>query len=211
MNAFERLGVPPRPLLNAEDLKARFLDLSAPLHPDRVHALSAAKREEATRHFAELNAAHRLLGNPRARLNHLLELETGKPPREVRRIPPGTMDLFAEVGQTCREVDGFLAARPGADAAPIQRAATKGQAAEWTRRLESVRGRVEARATQAQRELAELDARWGSGAERQALLEPIENLARMFSYIERWRQQIEDRLLELKLSEGGGSASPAVF
>jgi curved DNA-binding protein CbpA len=201
MNAFELLGFTPRPVLGAEELKARFLERSSPLHPDRVHALAAAEREEATRRFAELNAAHRLLQNPRERLNLLLEMETGKQPRDVQRIPPGTMDLFSEVGQACRDADAFLGSRPGAGASPIQRAAAKGQAAGWTRRLGETLARVEARAAAARAELKGLDARWAAGGDRAPLLEPVENLARLFSYIERWRQQIEDRLLELKVGE----------
>jgi len=42
---------------------------------------------------------------------HLLELETGARPKEVQRIPPGTMDLFVEIGTICRDVDGFLVER----------------------------------------------------------------------------------------------------
>lgn len=199
MNAFEILGFAPRPLLDPGELKARFMERSGPLHPDRVHALSAAEREEATRRFAEMNAAHRLLQNPRDRLNLLLEMETGRKPRDVQRIPPGTMDLFAEVGQACRDADAFLASRPAPDASPIQKAATRGQAAGWKARLEATLAHVDARAEQSRRELAELDARWVAGGARAPLLEPIEHLARLFSYIERWRQQIEDRLLELQV------------
>lgn len=199
MNPFELLGFLPRPVLGVDELKARFMERSGPLHPDRVHGLSAGEREEATRRFAELNAAHRLLQNPRDRLNLLLEMETGKKPRDVQRIPPGTMDLFAEVGQACRDADTFLASRPPADAPPIQKAASRGQAAGWKTRLEATLARVDAREEQSRKELAELDTRWVAGGDRQPMLEPIENLARLFSYIERWRQQIEDRLLELRV------------
>jgi curved DNA-binding protein CbpA len=199
VNAFEILGFTPRPVLGAEELKARFLDRSGPLHPDRVHSLPGGEREEATRRFAEMNAAHRLLRNPRDRLNLLLEMETGKKPRDIQRILPGTMDLFAEVGQACRDADGFLASRPAADASPIQRAAVRGQALGWKERLEATLVHVEARAEQALKELENLDARWVAGGDRTPLLEPIENLARLFSYIERWRGQLEERLLELKL------------
>ena len=44
----------------------------------------------------------------RARLLALYELTKGEKPRDVQRIPPGTMDLFKEVGEMCQELDGFL-------------------------------------------------------------------------------------------------------
>jgi hypothetical protein len=46
------------------------------------------------------------------RLLHLLELELGSRPRDVQRIPSGTMDLFVEVGQVCHEVDRFWPTEP---------------------------------------------------------------------------------------------------
>ncbi|MCC7519065.1 MAG: DnaJ domain-containing protein [Verrucomicrobiae bacterium] len=199
MNAFELLGFPPRPLLDAEKVQSRFLELSAPLHPDRAHALPDEEREKATRRFAELNAASRILRNPRDRLNLLLELETGKKPRDVQRIPPGTMELFSEVGQACRDADEFLASRTDANASPILRAAAKGRAAEWRRRLDATLIQVDEKAERARTDLAAFDVQWASGERHAALLDSIENLARLFSYIERWRSQLQDRLLELQV------------
>src|SRR5580765_7856135 len=105
---FALLGVPRRPWVDEEALKARFLELSAGAHPDRVHEAGADEKQRANARFAEVNAAYTCLREPKSRLAHLFELETGGRPKEVEQILPGTMELFMEVGQLCRQVDAFL-------------------------------------------------------------------------------------------------------
>src|SRR5688500_7123106 len=108
---FALLKEPRHPWLDPDALKQKFLPLSAEVHPDRVHNAVGAERDTANRTYAELNAAYNVLREPRDRLIHLLELELGQKPRDIQKIPPGTMDLFVEVGQTCRDADAFLAER----------------------------------------------------------------------------------------------------
>src|SRR5262245_42442101 len=103
------LEEPRRPWIDPDSLKQKFLKFSAAVHPDRVHNTSAAEKDSANRRYAELNAAYNCLREPRDRLLHLIEIEAGAKPRDIQRIPPGTMDLFVEVGQTCRDTDSFLA------------------------------------------------------------------------------------------------------
>ncbi len=198
MSAFELMQQPRRPFLDAEALKTAFRELSGPLHPDRVHHLSEGEKEEATRRFAELNAAYLVLRTPRDRINLLLEQETGARPKDIQRIPSGTMDLFVEVGQTCRDVDAFLESRGNSASSPILHASGLRQQAQWLARLQEILQKVRVRADQAEAELRALDAKWGGGSDRRPLLEPLENLARIFSYIARWNSQIEERLVRLR-------------
>src|SRR5687768_16897340 len=88
------------PWLDADQLKQRFYQLSSEVHPDRTHNASATDKDTANKTYAELNAAYNCLREPKERLVHLLELETGGKPKDIQRIPPGTMDLFVEIGQT---------------------------------------------------------------------------------------------------------------
>ena len=106
-DAFALLNEPRRPWLDAEALKQKVLPLSSAVHPDRFHSAPEAERQQATTRYTELNAAYNTLREPKERLLHLLELEAAKP-KDVQRIPPGTMDLFVEVGQLCRDVDAFI-------------------------------------------------------------------------------------------------------
>ncbi len=110
-DAFALLDEPRRPWLDAEALKEKFLPLSSAVHPDRTHNAPDAEKQMTTERYAELNAAYTTLREPRNRLLHLLELETGAKPSDIQRIPPGTMDLFVEVGQLCRDIDAFMSER----------------------------------------------------------------------------------------------------
>src|SRR6186713_3268751 len=106
-DSFALLSELRRPWIDAEALKQKFLPLSSAVHPDRTHNAPEAEQQEANQRYAELNAAYNKLREPRDRLLHLLELEQGTKPSDIQRIPPGTMDLFVEVGQLCRDVDAF--------------------------------------------------------------------------------------------------------
>src|SRR4030095_8723715 len=110
-DAFAALGEPRRPWIDVEQLKAKFLRLSVEVHPDRFHGDEDVAKAEAGQRYLELNTAFQTLREPRTRLSHLLELETGAKPPAIQRIPPGTMELFVEVGEACREADAFLSRR----------------------------------------------------------------------------------------------------
>ena len=119
-DAFELLQEPRRPWLDADALKDRFLQQSSAVHPDRFHNATEAEKAAANQSYADLNAAYTKLKDFRERLLHLLELEAGERPKDIQRIPPGTMDLFVEVGQTCRDCDAFLT-RKGTSDSPMFR------------------------------------------------------------------------------------------
>ncbi len=99
MDPFAVLGEPRRPWLDAEALRSQFLEASTGMHPDRFHDAPEPERTAAERRYADLNAAYQALREPRSRLLHLLLLETGSRPPDIQRIPPGTLDLFVEVGR----------------------------------------------------------------------------------------------------------------
>src|SRR5436309_5157524 len=100
---FALLGEPRRPWLDPEKLKAKFLALSAEIHPDRFHSAPAAEKQATHERFPRLNAAYQVLREPKDRLRHLLELELSAKPAEVQQTSPGAMELFMEVGRLCRE------------------------------------------------------------------------------------------------------------
>ncbi len=84
---FALLDEPRRPWLEPDSLKARFLALSAQVHPDRLHNAPEAQKQAANEQYAELNSAYRCLREPKERLQHLLELELRSKPaaRSPRR------------------------------------------------------------------------------------------------------------------------------
>src|SRR4051794_20311166 len=108
LDYFALLDEPRRPWIEPDQIRSKFLTLSAQVHPDRVHGADEATRQAAQARYAELNAAYNCLREPRDRLRHLLELELGAKPKDVQGVPPDLMALLMEVSRLCREVDAFL-------------------------------------------------------------------------------------------------------
>lgn len=202
-DAFALLGEPRRPWIHPDTLRARFHEVANPVHPDRFHSASQEERDAATARYAELNAAHQTLREPRLRLAHLLELETGAPLRDIQRLPPGVMDLFVEVGQGCRDVDEFLV-RKNAATSPMLKLGAVREIPAWFDRLNGLQARVAARQAELDRELEALNPAWASapplGDPSRAVSLPLEDLERLYracSYAGRWSSQLQERIAQL--------------
>jgi curved DNA-binding protein CbpA len=202
-DCFELLQEPRRPWLDADALKARFLELSAAAHPDRVHGGTESERAHANARSAELNAAYNTLRESRDRLFHLLELERGAPSRDIQRIPAGTMDLFVEIGQCCRDADTFLATNPNSES-PMLKLQRMRQALEWSDRLMALQRQVNLRREVLETTLRGLNAAWESAPppsdpdrKNHLPLESLEDAARAMSYVSRWTSQLQERLGQL--------------
>jgi len=190
------------PWIDDESLKSKFLELSATVHPDRVHGASEIEKRSSTQRSAELNAAYNCLRDPKTRLQHLLELEAGAKPKQVEQISPGTMELFLKIGQLCREVDGFLAERNRVTS-PVMKVELFERAQEWTDKLQHVRRDLTNQERILTAELKQLNAAWErapvSGLARASALPlaELERIWRDFSYLGRWTGQIQERIVQL--------------
>lgn len=200
---FALLNEPRLPWIDPDLLKQRFLPLSAPFHPDRVHGGSEAEKLSANQRYAELNSAYNCLREPKERLLHLLELESGAKPSDIQKIPPGTMDLFVEVGQTCRDADAFLAEKSKVTS-PLLKVQMFERGHEWTDKLNGLQQKINAKREALSAELREMNSTWqkapsiGSPERASALpLERLEQVYRTFSYIARWSEQIQERVVQL--------------
>jgi curved DNA-binding protein CbpA len=198
MDNFALLQEPRQPWLDLDSLKAVFLKLAAQAHPDK-----ASDKATANARYAELNAAYHCLLEPRDRLRHLLELESGASPKDVQSLPPGTMDLLVEIGQVCRETDLFLTAR-SKTASPLLKVQMFEAGMAWTGKLNQLRQRIDLRREELLAELKSMNAAWnaaplpGSAGRAAALpLERLEQIYRVFSYMARWTEQIQERLVQL--------------
>jgi len=200
---FALLDEPRRPWVDPEQLRSKFLRLSTVVHPDHFHAVADEEKRALTQQFADLNAAYNRLREPRERLRYLLELELGAKPKDVQRIPPGTMDLFLAVGQLCRDTDTFLAGKAKATS-PMLKVSLFEQGLEWTDKLNALQRKINAKRETLDEELKTFNATWesapavGSPARIPALpLERLEQVYRVFSYIARWTEQIQERVVQL--------------
>lgn len=111
-NHFARFGLEPRPWLDQELLKTRYLELSAQAHPDKATADARPDSEEA---FKALNESFNTLRNTRSRLLHLLEI-CGVPRLEhVQNVPPDALDFFTQIAQVTQDADTLLKEKAAAN------------------------------------------------------------------------------------------------
>ena len=194
---FSVFNLPPAPALDGDALKDQFARLTAEQHPDKFSHAGEDARAEAEARYAATNRAYQTLVDPRARLLALYELTKGEKPRDVQRIPPGTMDLFVEVGQACRSLDEFLE-RKRAATGRLEKAGLAAEELELQDKLMTLGGKLGALGEGLEGELAKLDAAWRGGAHD---LNALEALYRKHSYLARWRQQLEEREIALLTGE----------
>jgi molecular chaperone HscB len=197
MNPFAFFELEPAPALDASALKERFARATADSHPDKFAQSPEAERVAIESRYAALNQAYQTLIDPRARLLALYELTKGEKPHDIQRIPPGTMDLFKEVGEMCRELDGFLE-RKGATTGRLEKAALMTEELTLQDALTTLRMKLEQFAATVDAELNALDGRWRAGEKDVNALEAV---YRKFSYVARWRQQLEEREIALLTGE----------
>jgi len=192
-NPFAFFALEPAPALDAAALKERFARATAETHPDKFAQSPETQRLEAESRYTALNQAYQTLNEPRARLLALYELTKGEKPRDIQRIPPGTMDLFKEVGELCRALDTFLE-RKRATTNRLQKAALMSEELALQDSLTALRMKLEAFAATVETELNALDAKWRAGDRD---LDVLEAVYRKYSYVARWRQQLEEREIAL--------------
>ncbi len=197
---FALLEEPRRPWLDADLLKQKFLALSATVHPDKIHSAADAEKAAVAKKFAELNAAYNCLAAPKSRLVHLLELELGAKPKDIRQIPNALADLFAEVAAVCREADRFLDEKNKA-VSPLLQVQLFERAQEWIEKMNALQKKLGGFYEHLLAELKTLDSRWvaGDSTVHRDLLDELEKLYRLFSYFNRWNAQIQERIVQLSL------------
>lgn len=191
---FARLTEPRRPWLDGEALKAKFLTLSAAVHPDRVHQAAAPEKLAANQHYTALNAAYTCLREPRQRIRHLLELELGTKPSDLTNVPDDLMDLFFSVGKAFREVDALLAEKARATS-PLLQVQLFERSQDQVEQLEKLRQRISPRREMLIAELQSLDAIWETATPKPT--DALLRIWRLLSFYDRWLAQIQERVVQL--------------
>jgi DnaJ-domain-containing protein 1 len=192
-----------RPCIDTELLKQKFLALSAEVHPDRVHGAEESEKRAAQERYAELNAAYNCLREPKERLAHLLELETGAKPKQVQNIPSDLMDAFMEITNVCRGADAFLAEK-STTSSPLLRLQLFERGQEWTEKLMALQGKINSWREELMARLKQIDGEWdtsrnGKTGEYKILLELLEKNCQLLGYLARWGAQIRERIVQLSL------------
>ncbi|MGH7939579.1 MAG: DnaJ domain-containing protein [Limisphaerales bacterium] len=196
---FDLLNEPRRPWLDSDLLKQKFLSLSAKAHPDKVHPANESEKQAASKTFAELNAAYHCLALPKLRLLHLMQLERGTKPGDIQQIPPPVADLFTQVAAICRDADRFLAEKAKI-ISPLLQVQRFERGQEWLDTLNTFQKKLGVFQDELLVKLKSLDAQWtADGSNRAELLNGLESLYRLFSYLNRWSAQIQERLVQLSI------------
>ena len=203
MDYFSLLGQLRRPWLDEQSLKNRFAQLSTQAHPDRVHGGGPVEIAQACQRFAELNAAYNCLREPKERLLHLLELESGSRPKDVGQIPSDVMTLFMEASHLLRSADAFLQTR-AKTTSPLLKARMFQEGADLAAQLQAFGQRINALREPLMAELKEMNCVWelapppDSPARLAALpLSRLEEIYRRLSFFARWTSQVQERSLQI--------------
>lgn len=158
---FAVFGLPRRLVVDVEELRGRFYELSRRHHPDFHQLEGEAERAGALERSALVNRSYRTLRDPLTRLAHVMGLEDGRDagagPRPVPRAPRDLLEEMLEVQEALEE-----AKAGGLDAAARERLAD--QRTGLARRQAANDAAIVAR-------FADWDAVVDAGADRRPLLE----------------------------------------
>lgn len=174
---FETFGLPRKLCIEMSHLEQKFLQLSWKLHPDNFVNASDEEREISLEHSSEVNDAYRVLRDPVARIEYLLELEGER--REGERKQQAPPELLEEVFQLNESLDELRDAKDsGGDLSEIK---TRLQSAEtsFLERLSEVDAQLRSVAGQWD---AAIDAN-GTGEARKKLMARMNQLLNRRSYI----------------------------
>src|SRR6266446_6553798 len=116
---FSLFGLPRKLWIEMSTLEKKFLELSWKLHPDKFVNASPADQELSLKGSSELNDAYRVLRDPVARVEYLLELEgMRKEGEHKQQAPPELLEEVFELNESLDELREAKAA--GSDLAGLK-------------------------------------------------------------------------------------------
>ena len=182
---FALLGLPARPWLDPDALKAAYLRLTALHHPDVAGA---------TADFAEINRAQQTLADPAARLRHLLDLEAPAALARAQLVPPGIAAYFTPVAETRQAVDAFLK-KHAAAASPLAKALLSAEQYQLQERLEQTISTLQQEQEALLAQVREADALWLT--DRPAALGLLLTLWQSLGYTAKWLATLRESLFRM--------------
>lgn len=187
-----------RPWLDIERLKGNFIEFSVANHPDKYPNATPEERQKLSENFSLYQTAYNTLTDTSSRLEHLIQILTGKPVSDIQRIPPGTMDVFMQVGQTCADVAKFIQKKESSqEQSPILKAKLFAETLDWTDKLTHLQQTIIQKQTALDEELKQISNNIDSGADFP--IQRLEEIYRTTGYIKRWLQQIQEKLVQLAI------------
>jgi len=139
---FAVFGLPRKLWVEVSSLEQRFLQLSWKLHPDNFVNASDQERELSLKRSSELNDAYRVLRDPLARVEYLLEIEGERKEGEKKQQAPP--ELLEEVFELNESLDELREARAsGVDLAELK-TRLRSAANDFQQKLDEVDAQLQA-------------------------------------------------------------------
>ena len=185
---FTTFGLPHKLWANMDALEQKFLQLSWKLHPDNFVNMTESEKEMSLQRSSTLNDAYRVLRDPVARVEYLLELEgMRKEGEHKQQAPPELLEEVFELNESLDELREAKSAGANLDALTIKlRVAEK----NFGEKLHEVDAEMK---TAAQQWDAALDAN-ASESDREAILQRLNELLNRRSYIRNLVAGVEKEL-----------------
>jgi molecular chaperone HscB len=186
---FALFEMPRKLWIEMDSLEKKFLQLSWKLHPDNFVNATERERELSLEKSSQLNDAYRVLRNPVARVEYLLELEgTRKEGEHKQQAPP---ELLEEVFELNESLDELREAKSsGGDLAALK---SRLEAAE--KNFQEKLGEVDAQLQSATREWdAAVDA-GADGVAQKKIMSSLNELLNRRSYIRNLVTNVQKELL----------------
>ena len=189
---FALLGEVRRPWIDSNKLKQKYHRLTLQLHPDLGSRNQTAS--EDTGSLAELNEAFRVLQDPKLRLQHLLMLENA-PPVAARSVPPALANLFWDTGASLKNLDAILEKQ--SSTSRLTQALGKSEIADAEVRTREILDQLRSLYNDALDKVRRTDPLWL--ADPAAHVSILVDLYDSFSYLSRLIEQVNERLLRLRV------------
>jgi molecular chaperone HscB len=174
---FSLFGLHRKLWIEMSTLEKKFLELSWKLHPDKFVNASPADQELSLKGSSELNDAYRVLRDPVARVEYLLELEGMRKEGEHKQQAPP--ELLEEVFELNESLDELREAK-----------ASGGDLDSLKHRLESAEKNFQQKLGEVDAQLQETAQQWdaaidanASDTDRKGILVRLNELLNRRSYI----------------------------
>jgi DnaJ-domain-containing protein 1 len=187
MHHFARFGLEPKPWIDPEILKQKFLELSAETHPDKA---SAKDKLDAEQNFSKINEAYNTLRNVRTRLLHLLEISGGSKQEHVQDVPSDALKFFPEVAAATKKADA-LGKEKAAAHSPMLKVQLMDRTLAEIEAMQELQERLRARLSEIEQQVKTME--W-SAAPPEGAVKNVREAAAALGYLERWNAQLQERI-----------------
>ena len=184
---FSLFGLPRKLWIEMSGLEKKFLELSWKLHPDKFVNASPADQELSLKRSSELNDAYRVLRDPVARVEYLLELEGMRKEGEHKQQAPP--ELLEEVFELNESLDELREAK-----------ASGGDLGSLKQRLETAKKNFQEKLGEVDAQLQEAAQQWdaaldASDSDRKGIMARLNELLNRRSYIRNLVANVQKELL----------------